>query len=116
MPGGDRTGPMGQGPLSGRGLGACGGYQSPGYFRPRLGRGFRRGMGRGFGRGFGRGQGYGWGYMPQVYGPPADPYYTQPFSQEEEHQALSQEADYLKEQIKQIESRLKELEGQKKNK
>ena len=25
MPGGDRTGPMGQGPLSGRGLGSCGG-------------------------------------------------------------------------------------------
>ena len=35
MPGQDRTGPLGQGPLTGRGLGPCG---------------------RGFGRGFGRGR------------------------------------------------------------
>ena len=38
MPGQDRTGPLGQGPLTGRGLGPCG-------------RGFGRGRGRGFGRG-----------------------------------------------------------------
>lgn len=38
MPGQDRTGPMGQGPLTGRGLGPCG-----------KGFGFRRGFGRGFG-------------------------------------------------------------------
>ncbi len=39
MPGFDRTGPMGLGPMSGRGLGPCG----SGY-----------GRGRGFGRGFRR--------------------------------------------------------------
>ena len=39
MPGQDKTGPFGQGPLTGRGLGPCG-----------RGFGFRRG--RGFGRGF----------------------------------------------------------------
>ena len=38
MPNRDGTGPMGQGPMTGRGLGPCGG-----------------GMHRGFGRGFGRG-------------------------------------------------------------
>jgi len=40
MPFGDRTGPMGQGPMTGRGLGFCG-------------QGGNRAYGRGFGRGFG---------------------------------------------------------------
>ena len=37
MPGQDRTGPLGQGSLTGRGLGICG-----------RGSGFRKGFGRGF--------------------------------------------------------------------
>jgi hypothetical protein len=41
MPGQDGTGPMGLGPLTGRGMGPCGG-----------------GMRRGFGRRFGRGTGF----------------------------------------------------------
>ena len=65
MPGGDRTGPMGSGPRTGRGMGVCAGFSSPGYLNPspgqgrmmrlarRIGRGFRRGHGR-FGKGFGR--------------------------------------------------------------
>ena len=48
MPGGDRTGPMGQGPMTGRGMGPCG-----------RGLGFGRGA-RGFGRGAGFGRGMGW--------------------------------------------------------
>ena len=54
MPYGDRTGPEGKGPRTGRGMGYCGGYDSPGYTRgtPR-GMGYSRGAGRGFGRGFG---------------------------------------------------------------
>ena len=43
MPAQDGTGPLGQGPLTGRGMGPCG-------------RGFGRGFRRGFGRGFGRNQ------------------------------------------------------------
>ena len=43
MPNRDKTGPMGQGPSTGRGLGPCGG-------------GVRRGFG--CGRGFGRGLGF----------------------------------------------------------
>ncbi len=39
MPRGDGTGPMGQGPMTGRGLGYCAGYPHPGFGR---GRGFRR--------------------------------------------------------------------------
>ncbi|MGM0414857.1 MAG: DUF5320 domain-containing protein [Bacillota bacterium] len=41
MPGGDRTGPRGEGPMTGRGAGYCNGFNSPGNFRP--GGGFRRG-------------------------------------------------------------------------
>ena len=62
MPWGDRTGPLGQGPRTGRGLGYCAGYDSPGYTRGTpAGRGY--GLGRGWfgrGRGFGFGRGFGW--------------------------------------------------------
>lgn len=43
MPGQDKTGPTGMGPLTGRGLGPCGSGLKRGY-----GCGFRRGMGRRF--------------------------------------------------------------------
>jgi len=55
MPLFDRTGPSGQGSLTGRGVGPCGGG---------TGFGSRFGFGRGsrFGRGFGRGLGFGRGF------------------------------------------------------
>jgi hypothetical protein len=63
MPWGDRTGPAGQGPRTGRGLGYCNGYNQPGYVTsPGFGRGYGRGFGFGRGAwGWGRGAGYGWG-------------------------------------------------------
>ena len=56
MPAGDRTGPRGEGPKTGRALGYCSGSDSPGYMNPApgLGRG-----GGGFGRGGGLGRGGG---------------------------------------------------------
>lgn len=52
MPGGDRTGPLGNGPMTGRQLGYGAGYNSPG---------FTKGSGGGLGRGFrGRGRGFFW--------------------------------------------------------
>ncbi|NLP43547.1 MAG: DUF5320 domain-containing protein [Peptococcaceae bacterium] len=78
MPGFDGTGPLGQGPLTGRGLGLCN-PDSPqvGAFRPGrgfgrgigrcFGRGFARGMGRGPGRGLGRGLGYGVNFSDRDY-------------------------------------------------
>jgi len=78
MPGFDRRGPEGQGPMTGRGLGDCNPdnrqnnqdaatnpdnrdiefVRGPGFGRG-LGRGFGRGLGRGFGRGCrGRGRGF----------------------------------------------------------
>ena len=76
MPRGDRTGPDGRGPMTGRRAGYCAGSDVPGYANdttPRMGMGWRRGggggrgrggggWGRGGGRGYGRGFGYGYGY------------------------------------------------------
>jgi hypothetical protein len=52
MPGGDRTGPMGEGPLTGRGSGYCAGASYP----RRFSRGGDGGWDGGFGRGGGRGR------------------------------------------------------------
>jgi hypothetical protein len=60
MPRGDGTGPMGWGPMTGRGMGYCAGFNAPGYMIPGPGMGYGRGRGRG--RGFGRGMGYGRGF------------------------------------------------------
>jgi len=64
MPGGDRTGPLGQGPRTGRGLGWCNDNDRPGYADPAPGRGLGLGRGRGavMGRGLGRGGGRGRGW------------------------------------------------------
>ena len=49
MPGGDRTGPMGQGPMTGRAAGYCTGSPTLGSMNPAPGRGFGNwGRGRGF--------------------------------------------------------------------
>jgi len=54
MPGGDGTGPLGLGPMTGRAAGYCAGFPVPGFMNPIPGRGFW-----GWGRGF-RGRGRGW--------------------------------------------------------
>ena len=61
MPRGDSTGPVGAGPMTGRGMGLCAGYGAAGFMY----RGFGGGMGRGrgFGRGFGFGSGRGFGFV-----------------------------------------------------
>ncbi|MCX6028121.1 MAG: DUF5320 domain-containing protein [Chloroflexi bacterium] len=43
MPGGDRTGPWGAGPQTGRSRGYCAGYDAPGYAAATPGRGRRLG-------------------------------------------------------------------------
>jgi hypothetical protein len=75
MPNRDKTGPMGQGPSTGRGFGPCGGGKG-------LGRGFGFGCGRGFGRGLGRF--FGW---------------NQPQTKEEEAQALLDYRKALEEEL-----------------
>ncbi len=62
MPAGDKTGPLGLGPMTGRGMGYCGGSAAPGYVAPIGGRGWGGGRGGGhggerrYGRRYGRGR------------------------------------------------------------
>ena len=128
MPGGDRTGPLGYGPMTGRGAGYCTGYSMPGYANPIPGRGWF-GFGRGFGRGrgwFGRGGGHGWrhwycatglpgwasagnswpAYGPWVYSSP----YMSELTPKEEMNMLKDQAEGLQNQLKDIQSRIGTLE------
>jgi hypothetical protein len=49
MPRGDRTGPAGMGPMTGRAAGYCAGYNAPGFTNPYGGR-FAAGVPQGTGR------------------------------------------------------------------
>ncbi len=115
MPYGDRTGPWGHGPRTGRAAGYCAGYSVPGYMNPHhgFGRGFGRGWGRGFGRGFrGRGRGFWWkGY----YGPTPYGRYEFPApSREDEKAYLENSIKDLEEELKAIHKRLQELSNEEK--
>jgi hypothetical protein len=110
MPAGDRTGPWGQGPLTGRRLGLCAGFDSPGYTRP-----FGRGMGRGFrfrgGGGMGRrfyGRG-GWGRF-DYYPSNIPPFHYYESSEEDELKYLKAEAEQLKRYQKDLEKQISNLE------
>lgn len=119
MPGGDRTGPLGAGPMTGRGAGYCAGYGVPGYANPTFG----RGLGRGFGRGFGRGRRFGcWGGMgwygaprwggwafayPVPYAPPVPSPVPDP---EIEKRVLKNRTELLQSELEFLRKRLEELE------
>ena len=80
MPGQDKTGPLGQGQLTGRGLGLCGNGS---------------GMRRGFGRGFGRAR------CPAKF--------AVGFSKEDEKKILEAELKEIETQKQEIAKRIKEL-------
>ena len=61
MPQGDRTGPQGQGPKTGRGQGKCGPKGATPATQGQSGRGRGQGSGKGAGRGQGKGRGGGQG-------------------------------------------------------
>ena len=90
MPRGDRTGPMGAGPMTGRAAGFCAGYGTPGFA------GLGGGGGRGFGRGGGWGRGCGRGWIA-----PTGP---------QEIAVLKQQAQQLQADMEFIQSRIQELE------
>ena len=116
MPGFDRTGPMGAGPMTGGRRGLCNpataasanafigdygyGYGYGGGMGLR--RGFRGGFGRGMGIRRGYGRGYGW------YPPVADPVY--PSYAADEMDMLRAEADYLRKSLDAINARIDEIE------
>ncbi|MGM0401562.1 MAG: DUF5320 domain-containing protein [Chloroflexota bacterium] len=120
MPWGDRTGPAGLGPMTGRDAGYCAGYDVPGYMNPVPGRGFAFGRGGGWGRGRGYRNWYyatglpGWaraGYAPAWGTPPATPYGA-PVSREQQVEALRAQSEWLEEQLTAINERIQELEAQ----
>lgn len=113
MPQGDRTGPMGQGSMTGRLLGFCSGYNSPGYTKG-ASRGMKSGMGRG--AGFGRGrqmfnnvapaQNFNWPFSGFFNNMP----WSQNISKDDEIKMLKAQAETLKKNQNDIEKRLSELE------
>lgn len=106
MPRGDKTGPFGEGPKTGRQMGYCTGYDSHGFANMQTkwrgigrgsGRGFCRGPGGGFGRGIGPGSRHGYGRdcgaVPDV----------------SEKTLIENEIRVLKDQLASLEDRLSKL-------
>ncbi len=128
MPRGDRTGPSGLGPMTGRRAGYCAGYDVPGYVNGggagfRVGAGAGRGRGAGFGGGGGGGRGWrnmyyatgvpGWirgGVAPQNYGP-VNPTVPPVGAVPDEATALKAQAEYLAGVLDDVRKRLSELEA-----
>ncbi len=111
MPKGDRTGPYGLVPMTGRGAGFCAGYPVPGYINSAAGRGS-----------FGYGRGGGWrrcyyatglpGWLRGAFGAPdAGAAYYRAAGKEPagESETLKRERDFLKQGLKEIDEKLKEL-------
>ena len=98
MPGGDGTGPYGQGPKTGRGFGFCSGNDTAGYNVPSAGSGRRAGRARGRGRGMGGRFGHGYGR-----------FYGGIHPEISRETMLEIEARILKDQLASIEKELSEL-------
>lgn len=128
MPGGDRTGPMGAGPMTGRAAGFCAGSSNQGHMSPAgrpgwgpgQGYGWGRsggwggcGMGRRRGRGQGRGGGVGLGWGgPNAGGYPGHFGGLAP-SREDELDMLKQQASQMEAVLDDIRKRMDDLETNK---
>jgi len=102
MPRGDRTGPAGAGPRTGRAAGFCAGNGAPGFMSGAPVRGFgrRRGFGGGgwgWRNGFNISGLFGWGSAP------ANP--------DSEKTVLENQADRLQSELESIRKRLSEIES-----
>ena len=102
MPGGDRTGPMGMGPMTGRGAGFCGGAGAPGFLS-RMGGAF---LGRGR-----RGGGRGWRNMFHATGLPGWMRSGTGGVAPAEVPASEAERQSLQNQVETLQSQLDELKG-----
>lgn len=114
MPGYDRSGPMGAGPMTGGRRGLCNragtGYASsagscPGYGR---GLGMRNGRRGGLGAGQAGRRGFGGGFGGY---PPATAY-GRPMSRAEERELLAADAEAMERSLEAIRGRLGELEAE----
>ena len=94
MPMGNRMGPNGMGPGTGRGAGFCNGFNMPGTFN-------RGGRGRGFaagnmGGGFQSGRHAGYGYIGRY----------QAISEDQQNEMLREEAEFLEKRLNFIKEQL----------
>lgn len=107
MPRGNKTGPNGDGPMTGRAQGYCTGNNQPGFINNQaypgmgFGRGARGGYGRGMGRGYGRGMGQGFGFR---HGYQND--YVENRSPVSEKTLIENEIRVLKDQLSYLEKQL----------
>lgn len=106
MPRGDGTGPVGMGPITGRGAGFCNGFATPGYTNP-------VDFAGGFGCGFRRGRGF--RRMFYATGMPGWARYEYPANMRtntaafDEKVFLSNQAEFLENQLQQVKKRLSSL-------
>lgn len=117
MPRGDRTGPWGAGPMTGRSAGYCAGYGVPGQANP-VGRGPGLGFARGWGGRFGGGGGCGYrhwyratgvpGWARAGYSPFCGPT-SMPPTAEQEATYLENQVSLLRDRLQAVEQRLTEL-------
>ena len=108
MPGFDRSGPMGSGPMTGGRRGFCN-PSRPSIERP-FARGYGSGAGYGFRGGYGPGRGFQKGFCRSFawYPPVYEPGY--PTDQTREMNMLKAESDSMKNALETINRRIAELE------
>ncbi len=110
MPGYDRTGPEGAGPMTGGARGYCNPVNkgfNPGFIRGYdygRGLGLRRGFRSGFGFGMRRNYGRCFRWYPVAFGP------AYPVDAAEEMDMLKAEADYMQKSLETINKRIEDLE------
>ena len=86
MPARDGTGPMGMGPMSGKGMGCCAGFAVPGYANA--------------------GYGHRHGFQRRAY----NCFSVQNMCAEDEKTVLSRQADFFKRQLEQVQKRIDRLD------
>ena len=114
MPGGDGTGPVGQGPMTGRATGFCAGNSVPGYTNAVGGRRFwarGRGGGRGWRNWFGLARPRA-GYRRLGYGGVVP--FAQGLTVEQEVKGLKGQAEFLQNNLSQVSERIEQLEKESK--
>jgi len=115
MPGFNRTGPMGAGPMTGGRRGFCN-SATAGFLPVYGGYGYGRGLGMklGFRGGFGSGQGCGYGRGYGWYPPDAGLFYppVYPMDASSEIERLKEQADHMKDALDAINRRIDALGNQ----
>ena len=122
MPRGDKTGPAGMGPMTGRAGGYCTGNPAPGFVRPAVGRGYwGRVGGRGWRRWFHATGLPGWVRAKIGYPSSSGPGYHQTpqygefalaMTAEQELDALRKQADFFQDELGKLNNRIEQLEAE----